>query len=142
MGETSPPAAKLALRLLPFSILERIVMGETMLGGLLSLVVLSFSILERIVMGETSGEFYIRAQLDPFSILERIVMGETAPYYTPKWGNGKPAELFPPLRGVLLRFNGRCCPTWQNALSQTCFCVKMPEVCENWPGARKSCPLG
>jgi len=37
----------------PFSILERIVVGETLAGALESLKPAAFSILERIVVGET-----------------------------------------------------------------------------------------
>jgi len=37
----------------------------------------AFSILKRIVMGETSGLSCNVSEIGPFSILKRIVMGET-----------------------------------------------------------------
>ena len=85
-----------------FSILERIVVGETPTPRSRSLEMRAFSILERIVVGETGGgvavlphfvrlsvssngslwvklldRFSVRRAAMPFSILERIVVGET-----------------------------------------------------------------
>ena len=86
----------------PFSILERIVVGETYREMAEALGVSSFSILERIVVGETdqrkeggaapaqlsvssNGSLWVKLVCPicqrfnpyPFSILERIVVGET-----------------------------------------------------------------
>ena len=61
----------------PFSILKRIVMGETTIGVPRVLCKLTFSILKRIVMGETTQRPGSRRPRAPFSILKRIVMGET-----------------------------------------------------------------
>jgi len=63
----------------PFSILERIDVGETLVcffGGVLPKY--TFSILERIDVGETIRPGRSRGVEDPFSILERIDVGETA----------------------------------------------------------------
>jgi len=62
----------------PFSILKRIVMGETSPSNLTTAPKSSFSILKRIVMGETQNEIQsLVAEAVAFSILKRIVMGET-----------------------------------------------------------------
>jgi len=62
----------------PFSILKRIVMGETSGGVGARPRVFSFSILKRIVMGETYSLVRKRPpRARSFSILKRIVMGET-----------------------------------------------------------------
>ncbi len=79
MGETQLRSAE-ARALFAFSILERIVMGETINALRASRFhpYQSFSILERIVMGETRPGSRCRRFRWPFSILERIVMGETS----------------------------------------------------------------
>ena len=62
----------------PFSILERIDVGETHVARVVLLVQQAFSILERIDVGETLGtgrESELQALT--FSILERIDVGET-----------------------------------------------------------------
>ena len=41
---------------------------------------LTFSILKRIVMGETRVKEFFGVRQPPFSILKRIVMGETYPF--------------------------------------------------------------
>ena len=62
----------------PFSILERIVVVETLLLAVAAPVLAAFSILERIVVVETLSAAQTRAELErPFSILERIVVVET-----------------------------------------------------------------
>ncbi len=52
-------------------------MGETDVVRALAPTHRPFSILERIVMGETTGGRWMWRCRWPFSILERIVMGET-----------------------------------------------------------------
>jgi len=60
-----------------FSILKRIVMGETCKGVCGCGTAVSFSILKRIVMGETYDAGRAYRHRGTFSILKRIVMGET-----------------------------------------------------------------
>ena len=61
-----------------FSILKRIVMGETFTpSARVRFPALPFSILKRIVMGETIAQLEPDGALGTFSILKRIVMGET-----------------------------------------------------------------
>ena len=63
---------------IPFSILKRIVMGETPPARpALSAGHGTFSILKRIVMGETRKIMVEDNGQNAFSILKRIVMGET-----------------------------------------------------------------
>jgi len=52
-------------------------MGETQLGDIRAGGDKAFSILKRIVMGETTGSPTLSQKITPFSILKRIVMGET-----------------------------------------------------------------
>ena len=62
----------------PFSILERIDVGETLGWGLSKAGCGAFSILERIDVGETPERAGIRdGGRGTFSILERIDVGET-----------------------------------------------------------------
>ena len=78
LGETAPPPP-LIRRFFTFSILERIELGET--HGFLTptLYTVSFSILERIELGETWcwADGYATGTTT-FSILERIELGETS----------------------------------------------------------------
>ena len=61
-----------------FSILKRIVMGETRCGLARAALHCAFSILKRIVMGETcTSQENCSPVTSAFSILKRIVMGET-----------------------------------------------------------------
>ena len=62
----------------PFSILERIELGETRGGWRSEVTVRAFSILERIELGETrDAAAWSRLATRAFSILERIELGET-----------------------------------------------------------------
>ena len=61
----------------PFSILERIDVGETPTHVLMKSISESFSILERIDVGETNFISFPPFESRPFSILERIDVGET-----------------------------------------------------------------
>ena len=66
-------------RLAPFSILERIDVGETQISLAYPPAALAFSILERIDVGETYREIEIgQEEARAFSILERIDVGETS----------------------------------------------------------------
>ena len=77
----------------PFSILERIDVGETKRpGAKLPLSCRSFSILERIDVGETLPETSDPwVSIHPFSILERIDVGETRSARRPR--HAEPASL-------------------------------------------------
>jgi len=67
-----------ARRCWPFSILERIDVGETVVICGTWVALPSFSILERIDVGETGALAAAGARgVRPFSILERIDVGET-----------------------------------------------------------------
>ena len=78
MGETCQKPPFYRLGILPFSILERIDVGETALLALAQRTRdLPFSILERIDVGETTPRCLSILQSWPFSILERIDVGET-----------------------------------------------------------------
>ena len=61
----------------PFSILERIDVGETTYQVEITISGLTFSILERIDVGETARGGVFPVPDVPFSILERIDVGET-----------------------------------------------------------------
>ena len=62
----------------PFSILERIDVGETLLGSRRGVEHAPFSILERIDVGETGKHVHtVGLTSRAFSILERIDVGET-----------------------------------------------------------------
>ena len=61
----------------PFSILERIDVGETMWEQQKVSAKESFSILERIDVGETQDLTFLLYMIFAFSILERIDVGET-----------------------------------------------------------------
>ena len=63
----------------PFSILERIDVGETLLRPTRTPNARAFSILERIDVGETNVPWDSDAAPLSFSILERIDVGETLP---------------------------------------------------------------
>ena len=62
---------------IPFSILERIDVGETATASLINNNHRTFSILERIDVGETRSAREFTPQTLAFSILERIDVGET-----------------------------------------------------------------
>ena len=63
---------------MPFSILERIELGETDAAGIITANgYKAFSILERIELGETKTQLQNGREKLAFSILERIELGET-----------------------------------------------------------------
>ena len=77
MGETFALIVRARRLVDAFNILKRIVMGETPPDFRSSGRQIPFSILKRIVMGETPPDFRSSGRQIPFSILKRIVMGET-----------------------------------------------------------------
>ena len=72
VGKSNPPS------IFPFSILERIELGETLPDDTEFVFKRQpFSILERIELGETAGIPLVFLAHIAFSILERIELGET-----------------------------------------------------------------
>jgi len=77
VGETCYGTGGYSRCVWPFSILERIDVGETRSMPSQDSIRCSFSILERIDVGETSVAHLAGALHKTFSILERIDVGET-----------------------------------------------------------------